>query len=132
MYAGGLGGLWHETEGCQSVEEESVWGFLTERAPGVQDSCGAQDYPCFWEKGLIPEGKEEIHREKEGGGPGMSDERQCVDCKHCYSTADGARFLMYWCYKKPGLVVGESNYLDGFYSASACNEFEPLVGEVSK
>ena len=50
--------------------------------------------------------------------------RKCTDCAYCYSTTDGAGFVIYRCKKIPGLVVGESNYLDGSYSSKACEKFE--------
>ena len=41
-------------------------------------------------------------------------ESPCLSCKHLKPRIDGAGFVTYFCGKQPGIVVGESNYLDGF------------------
>ena len=47
----------------------------------------------------------------------------CLCCKYLGVKIDAACFKWYYCKLKPGLVVGESNYLSGDYVAEACDKF---------
>jgi len=50
--------------------------------------------------------------------------KTCRDCTHATPKYDGAGFITYSCELEPGLVVGESGYLEGIHFREVCDDYK--------